>query len=254
MGIDPSRGRHQPLCMCSPPMPVTVFPSFSTLRSGGALLVPALLGLTAMTASARLAAATVEAPTPSPPRSSAEMPRQADRPDPAFTPPNRGATRLREPAGSSGPDAGHGPKPASPERDALPAIAQASFAAGRPLVVMFSLRGCPWCDALRREHFAALTATQERLGVFAIEIDLTDLRPFAPARATDTGPTRSLSADNPRELGRLHQVRLAPTVLFLGPGGEVAERLVGYGSPDFFGAYLEQRLAQARAALKPPAR
>ena len=49
-------------------------------------------------------------------------------------------------------------------------------------------------------------------------------------------------------------VRLAPTVLFLGPEGEVAERLIGYGSPDFFGAYLDQRLAQARAALKSAAR
>jgi len=240
--------------MSKPPMPVTA-PSPATTPTGGtAFLVTALFSLAAVTASAGLAAAPAEAPTPSPPRSSAEMPRQADRPDPAFTPQSGGATRLREPAGPSGPDAGHGPKPASPERDALPALAQTSFAAGRPLVVMFSLRGCPWCDALRREHFAALTATQERLGVFAIEIDLTDLRPFSPARAPATEPTRSLRADNPRELGRLHQVRLAPTVLFLGPDGEVAERLVGYGSPDFFGAYLEQRLTQARAALKAPTR
>ena len=58
-----------------------------------------------------------------------------------------------------------------------------------------------------------------------------------------------MRAGSPRELGRFHKVRLAPTVLFIGPQGELAERLVGYGSPDFFGAYLEQRISQSRAAL-----
>lgn len=43
---------------------------------------------------------------------------------------------------------------------------------------------------------------------------------------------------------------LAPTVLLLGPSGrELAERLVGAGVPDFYGAYLEQRLATARCSL-----
>ena len=44
--------------------------------------------------------------------------------------------------------------------------------------------------------------------------------------------------------------RLAPTVVFLAPDGtELAERLIGYPSADFYGAYLEQRLEQARARL-----
>ena len=240
--------------MSTLPMPVTVCAPSTTPLGRAAFLVTALLSVAAITASARLAAAPVEAPASALLGSSTERAQEADRSNPASTSPNRGATRLREPAGPGGADAGHRLQPASPERDALPTLAQASFAAGRPLVVMFSLRGCPWCDALRREHFAALMAAQEPLGVFAIEIDLTDARPFAAARATDTGPAPSLKADSPRELGRLHRVRLAPTVLFLGPDGEVAERLVGYGSPDFFGAYLEQRLAQARAALKSPTR
>ena len=44
-------------------------------------------------------------------------------------------------------------------------------------------------------------------------------------------------------------MKTAPTVLFLGPGGqEVADRLVG-GSPDFYSAYLDGRLERARQAL-----
>jgi thioredoxin-related protein len=132
----------------------------------------------------------------------------------------------------------------------LPAQARDAFSAGRPLVLMFSLRGCPWCDALRREHFAALLREQNRLGVLAVEIDLADSRAFsAPSSTPAEHLPASMRAGSPRELGRFHKVRLAPTVLFIGPQGELAERLVGYGSPDFFGAYLEQRISQSRAAL-----
>ncbi|MEY3707473.1 MAG: hypothetical protein RL585_2030, partial [Pseudomonadota bacterium] len=42
---------------------------------------------------------------------------------------------------------------------------------------------------------------------------------------------------------------MVPTVLFLGPQGEIAERLIGYGSRDFYGAYLNERIASARKKL-----
>ena len=45
-------------------------------------------------------------------------------------------------------------------------------------------------------------------------------------------------------------VSVAPTVLFFGRNGrEVAERLTG-GDSDFYGAYLEARLQQARTAVR----
>ena len=52
------------------------------------------------------------------------------------------------------------------------------------------------------------------------------------------------------EVVRRWRVQLAPTVLFFGPGGrEVAERMEGTYQPDFYGAYLEDRLKQARQRL-----
>jgi thioredoxin-related protein len=54
-----------------------------------------------------------------------------------------------------------------------------------------------------------------------------------------------------RDVARTWGVKLAPTVLFLDPKGtEIAERLVGGMLPDFYGAYLDERLLSARAALK----
>lgn len=52
------------------------------------------------------------------------------------------------------------------------------------------------------------------------------------------------------QLTRLWKISIAPTVLFFGPGGqEVAERMEGAYQPDFYGPYLEQRMAQGRKAL-----
>ena len=52
------------------------------------------------------------------------------------------------------------------------------------------------------------------------------------------------------QLLRQWGVRVAPTVLFFGRDGrEAAQRLVGASIPDFYGAYLDQRLQAARRAL-----
>ena len=254
--IESERVPHQSPFMPSPPQLATVPNTAMTPRDAARRLIIALIGITSVIASPAPVAAQPARTVETTPGSALDSRQEDDRSDSVSSPPARGATRLRDTAAPEASPAGQRPFPTSTGRDALPALSQAAFAAGRPLVVMFSLRGCPWCDALRREHFASLIATQERLGVLAIEIDLTDSRPFDAARASDSGtpPAPALRADNPRELGRLHRVRLAPTVLFLGPNGEVAERLVGYGSPDFFGGYLDQRIAHARAALGPAPR
>lgn len=125
----------------------------------------------------------------------------------------------------------------------------------RPIVLMFSLPGCPWCDALRREHLNGLAARQESLQIRFIELDMSERRRFLKDSGSEpvnsAGGTAWWQAASPADCARALRVRMAPTVLFMGPEGEVAERLIGYGSPDFYGAYLEQRIVQARTRLKP---
>ena len=109
--------------------------------------------------------------------------------------------------------------------------------ARQPLVVMVSLHGCPWCK-LVREHYLAPMHAQEGLPVVQV-----DMRSTARSRAPDGAATTHDA------LVRGWGVKVAPTLLFLGPGGaEVAERLVG-GATDFYAASLDKRLAQARQAL-----
>jgi hypothetical protein len=139
----------------------------------------------------------------------------------------------------------------------------------RPIVAMFSIHGCPWCAAIRREQLNALLREESERGVRVVEFDLADDAAFddagtagapaavaakgsaSPAGATGTrsGPAIVRDAASPAALARLLGVKIAPTLVFLGPDGEIAERLVGYGSPDFFSAYLDDRIETARRTI-----
>lgn len=110
---------------------------------------------------------------------------------------------------------------------------------GQPLVVMVSLDGCPFCRVARNSYLGPL---RQQDGVPVVQINM---RSAAPVRDFKRA---SVTHD---QLVRTWNVKVAPTVLFFGPGGkEVAERLEGGYIEDFYGAYLAQRLQQARAAIK----
>jgi thioredoxin-related protein len=127
------------------------------------------------------------------------------------------------------------PRPAS-----LAEAAASAAARGEPLVLLASLPGCPYCERIRRSHLLPL---QKELGGGVVQIDV-----GSPAAVVDfDGATKTHEA-----IADALQARFTPTVMFFGPDGrEIAERLVGAGIPDFYGALLEQRLDAARAQLRP---
>ena len=64
----------------------------------------------------------------------------------------------------------------------------------------------------------------------------------------DGSPMRALDGSQVTqdEQSRRWKVKVAPTILFLGPDGrELAERLEGAVLADFYAAYLEDRLQRA---------
>ena len=105
---------------------------------------------------------------------------------------------------------------------------------------MTTLVGCPYCDLVRNHHL--LPMRRDGL-VHAVELDIRDRRSNLQGFAGES--------TTPADQVTLWKARFAPTVLFFGPQGqELAERLVGVAVPDFYGEYLEARLAQSRAKLK----
>lgn len=136
-------------------------------------------------------------------------------------------------AGLAASPATHLPRP-----DSLQALARRAAARGEPLVVLVSLPGCVYCEQVRRDALAPLRAR----GGAVVEVELRN-----PARVAGFDGVPTTHDRMTRDWG----VRVAPTVLFFdGQGREVAERLQGASIPDFYAAYLEDRLERAREALR----
>ncbi len=133
---------------------------------------------------------------------------------------------------------GHAAGVALPVPTSLPEALAAALKKGSPLVVMVSLEGCPFCKIARENYLAPL---QHQLGLAIVQIDMRNrqmVQDFSGASQTQDQLIRSWG------------VKVAPTVLFFGRGGvEVAERLVGGYIPDFYGAYLDDRLRLARGVV-----
>jgi thioredoxin-related protein len=125
----------------------------------------------------------------------------------------------------------------------LRASATRAAAEGRAVLVLFAEAGCPFCERLRRDYLLPLQRNAEygrKVAFFEVDVHATKpLRDFAGVEVTQA------------QLARRYGIRIMPTVLLLGPDGRpLAEPLVGYQSSDFYGAYLDQRIDTALAALQ----
>lgn len=125
-----------------------------------------------------------------------------------------------------------------PAPESLAGELSAALAAGQPLVVLVSLDGCPFCKLVRQAYLGPLRSEN---GQRVVQIDMGSARRLAGFRG-------ELATHD--QLVRAWGVKTAPTVLFFGRGGrEIAARLVGASIPDFYGAYLQDRLQAARRSL-----
>jgi hypothetical protein len=125
------------------------------------------------------------------------------------------------------------PVPASLADELARALAQHN-----PLLVVVTLRGCPFCKIATENYLMPL---QREQGLPVVQMDM---------RSGQTIQGFSGAEQTHASLSGLWGIKVAPTVLFFGRGGaEVAERLVGGYLPDFYGAYLDERVRVARLAL-----
>lgn len=125
------------------------------------------------------------------------------------------------------------PVPASLQASAAQAVAR-----GAPLVLLVSLKGCPFCEEVRRNYLLPMRAD----GVPAWQITVDDRR----QNVLDFKGQPSTGA----ALAATWKIRVTPTVLFFdSKGTEIADRLEGL-SADFYGAYLDGALDAARLRLK----
>jgi thioredoxin-related protein len=125
-----------------------------------------------------------------------------------------------------------------PSPQALVEELERALTKANPLVVMVSLESCPFCRVARDNYLEPLRLE----GLPVVQIDMRSshaVRDFSGATVTHD------------QLVQAWRVTIAPTVLFFGPRGkEIVARMEGSYIADFYGAYLDQRIEQARAVIK----
>ena len=122
--------------------------------------------------------------------------------------------------------------------------ADGELAAGRgvPLIVLVSLEGCPHCEVVRRSHLLPLGGGED--GAAKPVIRQIELR--GNAVLVDFNGERKTHAAFARE----RRASIAPVVMFLDAKGQtLAAPLIGAMIPDFYGAYFDAALAEARARM-----
>lgn len=135
--------------------------------------------------------------------------------------------------------------PLLPLAENLQADGRLSRTRGAPIVVLFSLPGCPYCEIVRRSHLGPMLADPRhasRVIIRQIDIDADQaLVGFDGKRTTHA------------RIARDHGVRAAPVVAFWdGEGRDAAPPLRGMLLPDFYGGYLEDAIEAARKSLSTP--
>jgi thiol:disulfide interchange protein len=126
-----------------------------------------------------------------------------------------------------------------PTSKSLQSDLAAALKTSKPLVVLVSLDNCPFCKIARENYLLPLSREQS---LKVVQVNLGYNTAIVDAAGNQTTQA---------ELIKSWQIISAPTVLFLGKNGqEIAPRLVGGTTSDFYGAYLQERIDKAMLSFK----
>lgn len=125
----------------------------------------------------------------------------------------------------------------------LRADAETSRKQGIPILLFYSLKGCPYCEVIRASHLLPMQrdAATTKPRVIIRQVNLQDsaaLRDFAGRMTTH------------REYSQAQKISFAPVVTLVdGEGRALAEPLKGAMLPDFYGAHLDDAITEATSRL-----
>jgi thioredoxin-related protein len=124
----------------------------------------------------------------------------------------------------------------------LQAETRSAACGGHPLVLMFGSAHCPYCSVVRSYYLEPLVVDSRYPGIVVRELEIdssADVRDF-------NGDMTTME-----QLADQYQVTLVPTVMVFLPGGkQVGETLLGFTTEDFYGAYLDQAIADGMKTIR----
>jgi len=111
-----------------------------------------------------------------------------------------------------------------------------------PILLMVSLSDCPYCEKLKGEILNPMMLS----GDYDAKVLIRELLVDEGEEVVDFGG----DAVPAMQLAKRYGPVLAPTLLFLDPQGrEIAQKIRGITTLDFYSFYLDQAIEEARARL-----
>jgi thioredoxin-related protein len=108
----------------------------------------------------------------------------------------------------------------------------------RPILLLLSRKGCPYCILIKREIIKPMLISGDYTDKVIIRELILD--------ATDTLHDFNGTLITSSELTNRYSIEITPTLLFLGPDGkELAERIVGINTIELFSYYVDQAIDKA---------
>ncbi len=120
-----------------------------------------------------------------------------------------------------------------------------SASARIPVVMLYSATWCSWCNAVKQEFFQHMPddpAYRDRIILREVTIDSQSVMVDFDGRSVTH-----------QQFAAAAGVRLVPTVRFVdGRGRQLAAEMVGVATLDYYGWYLDRRIAESLEKLRSP--
>lgn len=111
----------------------------------------------------------------------------------------------------------------------------------RVLLLLVSQPGCHYCDQIREEILEPMLAS----GLYEKTTLIREIKIYASKTMKDFGGKQV----NTTRFAERYNAWATPTLLFLNRNGEeVADKMVGINTPEFYGYYVDKSLERAIAA------
>jgi len=113
----------------------------------------------------------------------------------------------------------------------------------RPIMILFAMRGCPWCTFVEEDFLKPMLRNERYRSQYVIRRVMTD----SYARITDFNG----EAISPDKFASRYNASLTPTLIFIDHQGNViAPTIRGVANTEFYGYDLEQGMEISRKKMQ----
>ncbi|MDB5812012.1 MAG: thioredoxin [Betaproteobacteria bacterium] len=128
--------------------------------------------------------------------------------------------------------------------DDFASLGREAAAGNKPIMLVFTRPGCPYCATAKHDHLEPLAASAEAAAKVVLR-EVEAPNEMIPLRDFDGKMTTHA------DFARRYEVRVVPTVILVdSAGAPLTDAIVGLNLPEFYNLYIEQAIDAARLRLR----